>query len=90
MRVFIDSETKSDVITKHCYHLGAVKVMVRRKRADMPISEAAVEYNYNVNRREAIATFIAKYSNMPNTKQLIDIGMAALSEVRKRRGMPDA
>jgi len=87
VKVHADPEVDPKGIYDRCYALGAIKVLVRRKRKPMTSDAEGVKYKYSSDRRTAIEVF-AK-SNAPkniDVKSIIDAGINALNEVRTRQG----
>jgi hypothetical protein len=87
VKVHADQDVDPKSIYDRCYALGAIKVLVRRKRKVMSGDADGTKYKFNTDRRSAITIF-AK-SNAPKNvdiTKIIEAGVNALQEVRTRRG----
>jgi DNA repair exonuclease SbcCD nuclease subunit len=86
VKVYADSDVEPGGIYDRCYALGAIKVLVRRKKKTISSDATGTKYRFNTDRRSAIETFAR--SNAPKTiniNKIIEAGAGVLREVRKRR-----
>jgi len=87
VKVHADPEVDPKDIYDKCYALGAIKVLVRRKRKLMTGDAEGTKYKFNTDRRSAIDIFAR--SNAPKNadiNRIIEAGNNALKEVRKKHG----
>lgn len=90
VKVHADPEVDPKDIYDKCYALGAIKVLVRRKRKLMTGDAEGTKYKFNTDRRSAIDIFAR--SNAPKNadiNRIIEAGNNALKEVRKKHGEVD-
>ena len=87
VKVHADQEVDPKGIYDRCYALGAIRVLVRRKRKPMSADAEGTKYKFNTDRRSAVEVFAR--SNAPKSvdvSKIIDAGINALQEVRIRQG----
>jgi hypothetical protein len=87
VKVYADQDVEPNSIYDRCYALGAIKVLVRRKKKTMSADAGGTKYLFNSDRRSAIDVFAR--SNAPknvDVNKIIEAGMGVLQEVRKRQG----
>lgn len=87
VKIHADPEVDPKDIYDKCYALGAIKVLVRRKRKLMAGDAEGTKYKFNTDRRTAVDVFAR--SNAPKNadiNKIIEAGNNALQEVRKKHG----